>query len=210
MTKNFLSYIASLLLKHYLKFVYLTTKWEYILPRYYSLEDFNESKKTIFAFWHNRLALAPYIFGKHKNTHALVSTHKDGKIIANILLLLGHKVIEGSTNRNPFSAIRSIISALNDNCNVVITPDGPRGPKYKINSNIIGIAKRSGADIIPLSFNISNNIILSSWDSFIFPLPFSKGTIIIGEKLELSENEELAMDNLEKELVMLKDKGEKW
>lgn len=205
MSKKFFSNITSLLLQNYLKFVYFTTKWNYILPSYYSLDDFNKSTNTIFALWHNRLALAPYLFRKHRNTHALVSPHKDGKIIGDILKSLGHKIIEGSTNRNPFSAIRSIISVLNNGSNVVITPDGPRGPKYKINSNMVGIAKRAKADIIPLSFNITNKVILSSWDSFIFPLPFSRGTVIIGEKIELCENEELAMLKLEQELVRLSD-----
>ncbi len=203
MTRDFKNNVIASLLSSYLKFVYFTTKWQYILPSNYSLDDLNNAKKTIFAFWHNRLAIAPYVFRNHKNMSALVSPHKDGKIISNILYVLGHKVIEGSTNRNPFGAIRSIMADLHDGRNIAITPDGPRGPKYKINSNIIGIARRSGASVVPISLDVTHYFSFSSWDSFIFPLPFGKGIISIGDKLELYENEELSIINLEKELMML-------
>lgn len=191
------------LLKSYLKFVYYTTSWQYCLPSGYSLKDFDKEKRTIFTFWHNRLALAPYIFSKHKDIYALVSPHSDGQIISNILIKMGYKIIEGSTHRNPLLATRKIIGALSSGSNIAITPDGPRGPKYKINSNIIGIAKIAKAQIIPLSFNVQYKICFKSWDSFILPLPFGRGRVVIGDPLILSENDELSMQELESSLNKL-------
>ena len=199
MIRNILTQILTL----YLKLVYYTTRWSYVLPHGYSLKEFDISTRTIFAFWHNRLALAPYLFTKHKDIYALVSPHSDGKIISNILIKMGYKIIEGSTNRNPLLATRKIIAALASGSNIAITPDGPKGPKYKVNSNIIGIAKIAKAKIIHISLEIKHNIRFKSCDSFIFPLPFSKGTISIGEELFLSENDELAIDELEKRLNQL-------
>lgn len=195
--------LSTSLLTLYLKLVYYTTSWSYVLPSGYSLKEFDNETRTIFAFWHNRLALAPFIFSNHKDIYALVSPHSDGKIISNILIKMGYKIIEGSTHRNPLLATRKIISALARESNIAITPDGPKGPKYKVNSNIIGIAKIAKAKIIPLSFEIKHNILFNSWDSFIFPLPFSKGTISIGEEMFLGENDELMMNELEKRLNQL-------
>lgn len=201
MTKKLLTHLLTL----YLKLVYRTTSWSYILPHGYSLKEFDKSTRTIFAFWHNRLAIAPYIFSNHKDIYALVSPHSDGKIISNILIKMGYKIIEGSTNRNPLLATRKIIAALASGSNIAITPDGPKGPQYKVNSNIIGIAKIAKARIIPMSFEIKNNISLNSWDSFIFPLPFGTGTISIGEELFLGENDDLAILDLEKRLNQLSE-----
>ncbi len=199
MTKRLCTHLLTI----YLKLVYYTTSWSYALPHGYSLKEFDASTRTIFAFWHNRLAIAPYIFANHKDIYALVSPHSDGKIISNILIKMGYKIIEGSTNRTPLLATRKIISALAKGSNIAITPDGPKGPKYKVNSNIIGIAKIAKAKIIPISLEINHNIRLKSWDSFIFPLPFGKGTISIGEELFLGENDDLAINELEKRLNQL-------
>ncbi len=195
--------ILTSLLKIYLKFVYYTTSWQYSMPTGYSLQEFDQETRTIFTFWHNRLALAPYIFAGHKDIYALVSPHSDGQIISNILMKMGYKIIEGSTHRNPLLATRKIIAALTRGSNIAITPDGPRGPKYKINSNIIGIAKLAKAKIIPLSLNIKHNIRFNSWDSFILPLPFGRGIVSIGDALILSENDELSMQELESRLNQL-------
>ena len=195
--------ILTSLLKSYLKFVYYTTSWKYSMPSGYSLQEFDQETRTIFTFWHNRLALAPYIFTKHKDIYALVSPHSDGQIISNILMKMGYKIIEGSTHRNPLLATRKIIAALTRGSNIAITPDVPRGPKYKINSNIIGIAKIAKAKIIPLSFNIKYNIRFNSWDSFILPLPFGRGIVVVGDALILSDNDALSMQELESRLNQL-------
>ncbi|MBP7190007.1 MAG: lysophospholipid acyltransferase family protein [Rickettsiaceae bacterium] len=207
MIKAFLRYFASLILTLYLKFVYLTTRWNYVLPFGYKKKDFDCSVKTIFAIWHNRLAIVPYAFKAHKNTYALVSPHSDGKIISNILRFMGHKVIEGSTNRNPLQATRKIISALHNSSNIVITPDGPKGPKYEINSNIMGIARMTGAKVVPMSAYMENNIKINSWDELIFPLPFGKGVIYLGEEIESSENDDLSALRLKEALLELSREG---
>lgn len=203
MIKSGLRYILSAILTLYLKFVYFTTKWKYILPIGYDLKDFNSARKTIFAMWHNRLAVIPYVFKFQRDTYALVSPHSDGKIIANIIKFMGHKVIEGSTNRNPLEATRKIISALSNGSNIAITPDGPKGPKYEINSNIMGIARITGAKVIPMSARLKNRLIIGSWDEFIFPLPFGRGEIYIGEEIEVTENDELSSSRLKESLLKL-------
>ena len=70
--------------------------------------------------------------------------------------------------------MRPIFKLLKENKYVGITPDGPRGPKQKVSSGIIKIAKSSQVPIIALGFASTRNINLKSWDSFLITYPFTK------------------------------------
>jgi lysophospholipid acyltransferase (LPLAT)-like uncharacterized protein len=56
---------------------------------------------------------------------------------------------------------------------VVITPDGPRGPVYKLQPGIIKVAQMTGAPIVPVHTQCSAYWELRSWDGFRIPKPFS-------------------------------------
>ena len=77
-----------------------------------------------------------YIFQEIDNVYALASPHTDGQLITDVVKKMKIGVITGSTNRNPVGALKEIINKINSGNNVVITPNGPRGPIYKINSRI--------------------------------------------------------------------------
>ena len=112
-------------------------------------------------------------------------------------------VIEGSTNRNPSRALKEIISKINSGNNVVITPDGPRGPVYKINSSITKIAKKFDKPLIPVSCAANKYYELKSWDKMIIPKFFSKITVRFGAPIDLKENEEANDTLLEQTLTQL-------
>jgi lysophospholipid acyltransferase (LPLAT)-like uncharacterized protein len=164
----------------YLRIVYLTTKWVFVMPSDYTMSDFKNARGTVFVMWHNNLAIAPYAFRDHKNLHSLVSPHSDGKIIAIILRLFGYKIIEGSTNKNSMSAVKEIMHHLKTGDNIAITPDGPRGPLYKVNSNIAKIAEKTQSKIIPINVSVDKCIRFNSWDKLALPLPFGNGIVTLG------------------------------
>lgn len=191
--------LCSMVIFLYLKLVYLTSKWSFSWE-----EDIEPAKidSALFALWHNQLAFGMYIFKHYNNVFALASSHIDGKIITDIIKMMGYKVVEGSTNRNPTGAVKTIIKLITTGNKIVITPDGPRGPLYKINSNITRIAYKYNAPLIPLACIADNYIELKSWDKMIIPKPFSKISVIIGAPIKLSGNE--AEDNLLLEENLLK------
>lgn len=199
------------LLYLYLRFVYYTTKWTYDMPDLDTLLELQKRQKTIWLTWHNQLAILPYFFKDVVMNHALVSPHRDGFIIAEILKNFKIDIISGSSNENAHSAIRQIFSLLNQGANIGITPDGPRGPKNSINSNITRIAIKAKADIIPVAAAISRYRCFNSWDQFIFPLPFGKGIISIGLPVKFREDQTDDESNmlLKKELDELEYKSRK-
>jgi lysophospholipid acyltransferase (LPLAT)-like uncharacterized protein len=179
--------ILAFFLMLYLRFVYWTTQWKYVTPDGHSTKV-PECRQTILITWHNRLAIMPFMAKGIKKFYALASNHPDGMIIAWILRFFSLKVIKGSTNRNAFLALKQIIKVLKDGGNVGITPDGPKGPIYIINSNLVSAAKLSNAKIIATGCYISKYRELKSWDRFIFPLPFANGTIVIDQAITVTKD----------------------
>ena len=192
----------------YLKFVYLTSKWEFVWTDKALKKKFNTLDGALLAFWHNRLAFGMHILKNYDNVFALVSSHTDGKIITDVIRAMDYGVIEGSTNRNPTRAVRSIINSLTLGNKIVITPDGPRGPAYKINSTITKIAYKYNKPLIPISCMATKYFMLNSWDKMILPKPFGKIIVTIGTSIKLSGN--VANDDrlLENELLNLSYKAE--
>ncbi|WP_375326932.1 lysophospholipid acyltransferase family protein [Candidatus Tisiphia endosymbiont of Nemotelus uliginosus] len=198
---QFILNITTILLYSYLKIVYSTSRWQFIYPQNYTKEKFLTEKRAIFALWHNRLAFGPGMFLGHKDIYALISPHSDGKIISKIVGKFGFDIIRGSTNKEAVIALKTIITKLRNNSNIVITPDGPRGPIYQINSNINKVAQKYNIKVIPVSCNASKYFLLNSWDKLIMPLPFGKITVTIGVPLVLTGDE--YQDNINLRQVLM-------
>ena len=182
-------HIVAFFLFVYLKFVYITTRWSYIYTNKNSEEKWKNMGAVVAVTWHDRLAIMPKsILHQKKTMHILASPHSDGIIISSVLRMFGFNIIPGSTNKNPMLAIKGIMNVLKSGENVAITPDGPRGPRHKINSNIIAIAQKCEASIVPVSCVATNYFSLKSWDRLMFPLPFGKIKIYIGDVIVQDEH----------------------
>lgn len=190
-------YLIYFFINLYLYIVKLTTRLEYRANFEGNYKDyFNSNKPSIVINFHNQLILA-YLFlhpiGKRFCT--LSSPHRDSMIFAKLSKKAGVKVIIGTSNKNPVSAAKQIIQNLKSGRNVLITPDGPKGPKYNINSNLIGISFLSKAPIIPMHLSISKYKQLNNWDNLIIPLPFGKLLVNIGNPIQsgqIKDNKEFA------------------
>jgi lysophospholipid acyltransferase (LPLAT)-like uncharacterized protein len=195
--------IITILLYSYLQFVYFTSRKKFIFHGNTNKKQLLAQQGVIFAFWHNILALSPVVFRRNNNIHALISPHLDGRFLHNIVRKFGCGVIIGSSNKNPVSALKQIIQKLSKGANVIITPDGPKGPVYKINSNITEIAYKYDKKLIPIVANTSRYFLLKSWDKLIIPLPFGRIQIIIGLPLDLINDKKQNDINLQQQLIHL-------
>ncbi|MFH2012917.1 MAG: lysophospholipid acyltransferase family protein [Pseudomonadota bacterium] len=152
----------------------------------------------IVAFWHGRLLMIPvlYMYYKERRVYGLMSNHSDGEIISRSTQLLGYETIRGSTNKGGFSALRRMLRVLKDGSDLVLAPDGPNGPRYKVQRGIIDLSRLSGVPIIPIAFSSSKRKIFNSWDAFLLPLPFSKGIFVWGEPVYIdNKNDEEYLEN---------------
>src|SRR5437016_2744672 len=140
------------------------------------------TENYIGALWHNRLLIFPLIlrrFFPQRHGAALISASRDGDLLADGVQRYGYAVIRGSSSRLGASAIFQLTEVLASGRDVVITPDGPRGPAYELGPGIIFLAQKSGAAVLPMSLEYSRCWRLGSWDRFIIPRPCSTARVLI-------------------------------
>ena len=202
---NFSLSVISLIVYLYMHLIHYTSRIKYTIPENYNEEYYKDLKNTILVSWHDKIMILPHIspFKLHKKLHALVSPHNDGKIISNTMKLIGYKIIEGSSNKNSILAVKNIIKTLKNGDNVVITPDGPRGPRHEMKGNLIEIAKRTESLIIPFTAKCTKFIKLNSWDKLIFPLPFGKIEVCFGTPVACNTNSKISLEELASKLNKL-------
>ena len=143
------------------------------------------------AFWHGRLLMTPLVYGG-RGLKILISRHRDGELITRTVRHFGLETVRGSSTRGGIAGIKGLVRALQKGYDVAVAPDGPRGPRYKVQPGIIQLAKLSGRPIFPFTFSATPRKVLHTWDRFIIPFPFSRGVFVWGEPIwvDRAEGEE--------------------
>jgi lysophospholipid acyltransferase (LPLAT)-like uncharacterized protein len=139
---------------------------------------------SILAFWHGRLLLMPYCYRRGRIA-ILISRHRDGELIARTMGWFGHRSIRGSSTRGGAAALRESLRLLRQGWDLGFTPDGPRGPREKVQMGVILAARMGRVPIVPVAFAARPARRLSSWDRFLVPLPFSRGVFLYGVPMEV-------------------------
>lgn len=102
----------------------------------------------------------------------LVSPSVDGELGAMLVRRFGGAVIRGSSTHTGARALRDYYQALTrDAVSPVITPDGPRGPRFKFKPGALLLAQMSQRPILPLAYAASRAWLVK-WDKFVIPVPF--------------------------------------
>jgi lysophospholipid acyltransferase (LPLAT)-like uncharacterized protein len=172
---------------------------------------FVKQQPVIFAIWHNRLLMLPRVFDPSfptRQSYGLISASRDGDLIAQFIERSGYGTIRGSSSRKGVIALRQLVETLRADGNVLVTPDGPRGPVYQVSQGIVFLAQKSGAPIVPIHMEYSSAWRLKSWDRFVVPRPFAKLRAIVGAPisiapLERPEQFEAAQLRLQNEMMRL-------
>lgn len=145
-----------------------------------------KGQPVLVALWHGRLLYFLDLYMRHYRRFpftVMVSRSRDGEFIAQILERGGIHTIRGSSRRGGTRALLEVIERVRTGTTAVLTPDGPRGPRYRVQPGIITVAKKTGAPIIPTTYGAQWRKVVKSWDRFIIPLPFSRIVVICGEPI---------------------------
>jgi len=138
----------------------------------------------IATLWHGRMLL-PMQRHRARGLKVLVSPSGDGELMEKLLSRLGYGTIRGSTNRKPVRALREMLGDLREGATIVITPDGPRGPRHAMNVGPVWMAKATGFPILPCGFATDPAWRLSSWDRFTIPKPRARVALVYGEPMRV-------------------------
>lgn len=113
-----------------------------------------EGRQLILAFWHGRLLMMPYSYPGRGIT-ILVSSSRDGELVSRTVAGFGIESVRGSTSKGWFAGVKGLLKSVKAGRDVAITPDGPRGPRFKAQMGAIQIARATGLPIFPMSFGAS-------------------------------------------------------
>lgn len=126
--------------------------------------------------WHAELFVSPQVYRKLRKTEAtsaIISQHYNGDLIAKILSFFNIVPLRGSSKRGAKSVLINAIKALKEGDSVMVTPDGPRGPRYSMSDGAIALALRFNLPLMVVNYTPSTYWQLKSWDRFVIPKPFS-------------------------------------
>lgn len=115
---------------------------------------YRQGRHIILAFWHAQQLMIPIGY-RGTEANVLISQHQDGEIIARIIARFGHRAVRGSSTRGGALALRELIRLGRSGADLVVTPDGPKGPRQVAKMGVIQLARASGLPIVPLAFGCS-------------------------------------------------------
>jgi lysophospholipid acyltransferase (LPLAT)-like uncharacterized protein len=148
----------------------------------------NADQKLIFCGWHGKSFIFANQF-RRRGCWVIISNSNDGDIQDKVFRALGFRTIRGSTgqDRGGIKAALQGIQSLKDGGTMAITPDGPRGPSKVVQGGVMLMARKSGARLVPVGISAKRAWYAGSWDSYMFPMPFSKARMIFGEPILVPE-----------------------
>jgi lysophospholipid acyltransferase (LPLAT)-like uncharacterized protein len=166
-------------------------------------------RPLIYAMWHSQVLMSPLLHERLRRTrgarvvHVMASRSRDGDLLARFVGHFGFAAVRGSSSRGGATALRGLIRCVRSGHDVVVAPDGPRGPRERVQPGIVALASHTGAPLVPAAFVARPVRRLQSWDRFEVPLPFGRGTLAFGPPIHVGEGDDrqLVGKNLEMALA---------
>jgi lysophospholipid acyltransferase (LPLAT)-like uncharacterized protein len=142
-----------------------------------------DPRPVVALIWHNRMLGMAAAFMRHypkrKGAYILNSASRDGAYGAELVRHLGVGSIRGSSSRRGAIALMDLVKKVKEGYDLCLTPDGPRGPRYKLSPGVILLSQHCQVPLVPLLFEFNSFWRLKSWDGFAIPRPFSRVDLTI-------------------------------
>jgi len=169
----------------YMRLIKRTTRWEFRYAERVA-HILGSGNGVIALTWHSRfLMLTAAWEADELDPYVMISRSRDGAVVAATCKALGLKTIRGSRPKKGKykggdAAAAAALTALRSGGCVVVTPDGPRGPRQRLGDGPLRLSRATGAPIMPCTFAVARRKQFDSWDRFILPKLFGKGLILWG------------------------------
>ena len=173
----------------WLAYLIVETMWRTCRLRFVNLDRLTtlvrEQGAVVPVFWHQHLLMCARFIADPRaelKTGFMISPSVDGQAPTMLAELYGAHVVRGSGSYTGMRAVRGVYTAIvKEGISPGITPDGPRGPRFKFKAGAIFTAQISGKAVVPIAYAAKPAWILRTWDKFIIPPPFARVVIAIGE-----------------------------
>jgi lysophospholipid acyltransferase (LPLAT)-like uncharacterized protein len=148
-------------------------------------------ERYIYAFWHDSL-LFPVAF--KTRVYVLISQHADGELIAQACHHLGYGLVRGSQTRGSTQALMQMCRAA-QHSHLLVTPDGPRGPRRCVKPGMVFVASHTGLPIVVCGVAYPQAWRAKSWDRFAVPKPWTEAICVVAPAIRVPAD----LDRLELE-----------
>jgi lysophospholipid acyltransferase (LPLAT)-like uncharacterized protein len=189
----------------------------YGLTLRYSVEDksgyFSDRLKrpVIFLLWHNRIANMPVLYERICRRHGrpacvLTSTTPEGALLSLFLGHFGLTAVRVATSPRAPNMMRELSAQVEKRQDVMVTPDGPLGPRYHLKPGALWFAQNTGCPVVPLHIESSRYVRFKSWDGFAIALPFARVKLVLDKPVWVSAsctNDEFEAERARIEQIMI-------
>ncbi len=138
-------------------------------------------QRYIYAFFHE-VMLFPAYYWAWPEMQILISDHRDGELITQVVRRLGFGVVRGSTTRGGTRALREMTHRV-DRGHLCVTPDGPRGPRRHVHQGLAYLSSRTALPVVGAGMAFQRPWRARSWDRFAVPRPFGAACCVVPEPL---------------------------
>jgi hypothetical protein len=169
----------------------------------------SSGRPVIYVVWHGRLLLMPWISAWLRRNHGargvtvLTSRSRDGELAGAYVRRFGLEVVRGSSSRGGAVALRALAGALRAGRDVALVPDGPRGPRYRLQPGAVALAALTGAPIVPLACGARPARRLSTWDEMLVPAPFGRCAVVFGAPMTIARESDREIERKDVEQALL-------
>jgi lysophospholipid acyltransferase (LPLAT)-like uncharacterized protein len=118
----------------------------------------------------------------------LASRSRDGELVAAVVRRVGLGTARGSSSRGGAAGLRALAATLRAGGDVAVVPDGPRGPRERVQPGVVALAALTGAPVVPLAFAAHPARRLGSWDRFLVPWPFARCAVVFGPPMAVARD----------------------
>lgn len=157
--------------------------------RYKIIAPDPEIERKLYFFWHCNILSLVYLH-RNQNAGIMISSSKDGELIAGPVRNLGYQTARGSSRRGAASASKILIKIAKTN-SIALTADGPKGPAKKIKKGMLQLAYLTGLPIVPIACDVSKAKVFNSWDKFRIPYPFALVNVSYGKPFYIKDKDKI-------------------
>lgn len=137
---------------------------------------------ALLAVWHDTMGIGLNVFS-NQDVHTLTSFSFDGELAAQVAGYFGVEAVRGSTSKGGVRALRSLEKAARLAPLIIITVDGPRGPRRVAQPGLAIVSARTQLPIYPVAIASHPAWRLNSWDRMVIPKPFTRTICACGEAI---------------------------
>ncbi len=139
-------------------------------------------ERVVWATWHDGIALLPLMVvrvNRRLRPRVVLSWHRDAEIAAQAVRRFGVAVSRGSATRGWTGAVRGLLRANARGEDLVVVPDGPRGPRHEAKEGVVQLARATRLPVVTIGIAAAPVRCLRSWDRLQLPRPFGRVALVL-------------------------------